>query len=120
MILQSLVDLYERRCASEDPEQRLPEPGWQEKEIAFVVDLSPEGRPIAVHDLRQPQPKGRPRAPQRLVPREHKRTGKIPDEPTEKDAWKAFLLWDNLKYALGVAADDEPKTLKDTATCHGL
>jgi CRISPR-associated protein Csd1 len=120
MILQSLVDLYERRCASEDPEQRLPEPGWQEKEIAFVVDLSPEGQPVAVRDLRQPQPKGRPRAPQRLVPREHKRTGKIPDEATDKDTWKAFLLWDNVKYALGIAADDGPKTVKDTATCHSL
>ena len=120
MILQSLLDLYERRCASEDPEQWLPEPGWQEKEIAFVIDLSQDGRPIAVHDLRQPQPKGRPRAPQRLVPQEHKRPGKIPDEPTENDAWKAFLLWDNPKYALGVAADDDPKTLKDAATCHGL
>jgi CRISPR-associated protein Csd1 len=120
MILQSLVELYERRCASEDPEQRLPEPGWQNKEIAFVVDVSTDGRPLGVHDLRQPQPKGRPRAPQRLVPQEHKRPGKIPDEPTESDAGKAFLLWDNPKYALGIPADDDPKTLKDAATCHGL
>ena len=43
MILQSLVDLYERRRDAEDPDQRLPEPGWQEKEMVFVIVLAPDG-----------------------------------------------------------------------------
>ena len=46
MILQSLVDLYERRRDAEDPDQRLPEPGWQEKEMDLRLSTGPEGRPV--------------------------------------------------------------------------
>jgi CRISPR-associated protein Csd1 len=92
MIVQGLVDLYERLRDDPDPTRRPAEPGWQEKEIAFVVDLAPDGRPLRVLDLRQPQAKGRPRAAVRTVPQEVKRTVKE----------LANLLWDNPEYALGV------------------
>jgi hypothetical protein len=113
VIIQSLVALYERLAESQDPDLRLPEPGWQEREIAFVIDLGPAGQPVNVMPLRQAQPKGRARAPLRLVPQEVKRTGKIPDQATEKDSGKASLFWDNPRYALGLPAGDDTKSARD-------
>ncbi|HUB16097.1 MAG TPA: type I-C CRISPR-associated protein Cas8c/Csd1 [Acetobacteraceae bacterium] len=120
MIIQNLVALYQRLAADEDPERRLPEPGWKETEIAFVIDLDTDGRPVNVVPLRQPQAKGRPRAPLRLVPQEAKRTGKIPDAATEKDCGKASLFWDNPKYALGLVAGNDAKAKRDAQVCHDL
>ena len=120
MIIQRLTSLYERFAGSEDPEQRLPEPGWKEIEIAFVIDLTPDGRATNIVPLRQSQEKGRPRAPLRIVPQEAKRPGKIPDTATEKDCWKASLFWDSPRYALGVASGADAKSLRDAEVCHGL
>ncbi len=120
MIIQSLTTLYERLAASEDPDRRLPEPGWKENEISFVIDLAADGTPVNLVPLRVPQEKGRPRAPMRAVPLEAKRTGKIAEEPEEKDCWKASLFWDNPRYALGIASGDDTKSLRDAAVCHGL
>jgi CRISPR-associated protein Csd1 len=120
MIIQSLTALYDRLAASEDPEQRLPEPGWKENEIAFVIDLDADGIPVNVVALRQPQEKGRPRAPRRVVPQEATRTGKISDIPSEKDCWKASLFWDNPRYALGLASGDDAKSRREAEVSHGL
>jgi CRISPR-associated protein Csd1 len=120
VIIQSLVALYERLAASHDAEQRLPEPGWREAEIAFVITLDREGKPVTVLPLRIPQERGRPRAPLRLVPQEASRTGKIPTQATEADCGKASLFWDNPKYALGLAASDKPKDVQAAEVCHGL
>jgi len=120
MIIQSLVALYQRLAAEEDADRRLPELGWKENEISFVIDLDADGRPVNVVPLRQPQAKGRPRAPLRLVPQEAKRTGKIPDTATEKDCGKASLFWDNPKYALGLVAGSDAKATRDAEVCHCL
>lgn len=128
MIIQSLAALYERLAARPDPDKRLPEPGWQENEIAFRINLDLEGRPVGVLSLRQPQPKGPPRAPPNLVPQEVKRTGKIPDAATEADSGKASLFWDNPKYALGIPDNPKPgdppdkiaKYPRQAEVCHEL
>jgi len=128
MIIQSLAALYERLAASPDPEKRLAEPGWQENEIAFRINLDTDGMPVTVIPLRQPQPKGRPRAPLMLVPQEVKRSGKIPDEATEAESYKASLFWDKPKYALGLPPKPKPnegpeelaKARRQAEVCHGL
>lgn len=118
--IANLVALYERLGASDDPALRLPQPGWQEREIAFVIELDPAGKPVLVLPLRTPQEKGRPRGRMCLVPQEAKRPGKIPDEATEADCGKASLFWDNPKYALGLTAEEDAKAARQAQVCHGL
>ena len=118
--MQALVALYERLSVSKDPKRRLPELGWQEREIAFLVDLDPDGVPIALIALREPQAKGRTRAPLRLVPQEGIRKGRIPNEVTENNCGRASLFWDNPKYALGLPADDDAKSIREAEVCHEL
>lgn len=120
MIIQRLTELYERFAASKDPEQRQPEPGWKESEVAFVIDIALDGTVTDVLALRQPQKKGRPRAPLRAVPQEVKRPGKIAGAATEQDCWKASLFWDSPRYALGIAAGVDAKSRRETEVCHGL
>ena len=119
MIIQSLVALYERLAANDDPTQRLPEPGWKKNEIAFVIDLNDNGLPVNLVPLRLPQQKGRPRAPLRLVPQEAKRTGKIPDVATEENCWQASLFWDSIQWALGIPRMDDAKSRKEAKVRHG-
>jgi CRISPR-associated protein Csd1 len=113
-MIANLVALYERL----GPE--LPRPGWQEREISFVIDLDEGGHVVRTLTLREPQAKGRARAPLRLVPQEARRTGKIPDTATEADCGKASLCWDNPKYALGVTAEDGDKARRQAQVCHAL
>jgi len=120
MILQRLTELYERFAASEDPKQRLPEPGWKENEIAFIVDLAIDGTVTDVRALRQQQAKGRSRAPLRVVPQEAKRPGTIADAAMEQNCWKASLFWDSTRYALGIASGTDAKSRREAGVCHGL
>jgi len=120
MIIQSLTALYERLAASVNPEQRLPEPGWKENEISFVIDLAQDGTPVNVLPLRTPQERGRPRGRPSVVPQEAKRPGKIADKPEEKDCWKASLFWDNPRYALGLPSGEDAKSLREAHVCQGL
>ena len=46
MILQALVDYYERRAADADPARRLPAAGFEDKEIPFVIELDADGRVV--------------------------------------------------------------------------
>lgn len=110
MILQRLVELYERRAAP-DVENPLPEPGWVEQPIAFVVDLAADGAVRAVVDLREGGGKGgSKRAPVRRVP--------APPKRTTNEA--ACLLWDKPEYALGIPDPKFEKELlaKRKATDH--
>ena len=43
MILQALNDYYRRKCDDPDPTQRLPVFGLEQKEIPFLLEISPEG-----------------------------------------------------------------------------
>ncbi|MFO1294237.1 MAG: hypothetical protein U1F07_14380 [Rubrivivax sp.] len=57
MILQALVDYYDRRAASDDPARRLPAFGLVDKEIPFVIELDADGRVVQLRDTRQPDGK---------------------------------------------------------------
>lgn len=92
MILQALVQYYERRCASGDPSRRLPAFGLEHKAIPFVIELDDEGRLLQLRDTRQLDGKQR-RAQTFLVPQGEKKTSGV----------KANLLWDSAEYVIGLA-----------------
>jgi CRISPR-associated protein Csd1 len=94
VILQALVDYYDRRCASSDPARRLPGYGLEEKAIPFVIDLDADGRVRQLRDTRQPDGK-RLRAQTFLVPQGEKKTSGV----------KANLLWDSAEYVIGLARE---------------
>lgn len=94
MILQALVDYYDRRMASADPARRLPALGMEDKEIPFVIELEPDGRVRQLRDTRQLDAK-RMRGQRFLVPQGEKKTSGV----------KANLLWDTAEYAIGLARD---------------
>lgn len=94
MILQALVDYYDRRCASRDPARRLPALGLEDKAIAFVIELEADGRVRQLRDTRQPDGK-RLRAQAFLVPQGEKKTSGV----------RANLLWDSAEYVIGVARE---------------
>ncbi|HOM14913.1 MAG TPA: type I-C CRISPR-associated protein Cas8c/Csd1 [Rubrivivax sp.] len=94
MILHSLVDYYERRAADADPARRLPADGFEDKEIAFVIELDADGRVVQLRDTRQLDGK-RLRAQRFLVPQGEKKTSGV----------KANLLWDSAEYVIGLARE---------------
>lgn len=96
MILQALNDYYERKAA--DPDSGIAPEGFENKEIPFVLVLDTEGRLINIEDTRQTINK-KLRAKSFLVPQGEKRSSGI----------KAYLLWDNLEYVLGIAVKGNPE-----------
>ena len=91
MILQALHAYYERRQRLPDPADRLSQPGLEEKEISFILELAADGRLIGITDTREAQ--GRAKIGKRFqVPQGVKRASGI----------AANLLWDNAEYVLGV------------------
>jgi len=91
VILQALVDYYDRRCASGDPARRLPAFGLEDKLIPFVIELEADGRVRQLRDTRQTDGK-RLRAQSFLVPQGEKKTSGV----------KANLLWDSAEYVIGL------------------
>jgi CRISPR-associated protein Csd1 len=94
VILQALVDYYDRRCASRDPARQLPAYGLEDKAIPFVIELEADGRVRQLRDTRQPDGK-RLRAQTFLVPQGEKKTSGV----------KANLLWDSAEYTIGLARE---------------
>jgi CRISPR-associated protein Csd1 len=99
MILQELVRYYERKGADPDPAQRLPSAGLEDKDIPFVVELSPDGTVVQLRDTRQRDGK-RLRAQSFLVPCGEKKTSGV----------RANLLWDTAAYAIGLARERKSKS----------
>ncbi len=91
MILQALNDYYERKGA--DPESGIAPSGFEYKEIPFVLVLDSDGHLVNIEDTRQ-MVKKKLRARSFLVPQGEKRSSGI----------KAYLLWDNVEYVLGVVS----------------
>lgn len=91
MILQELVRYYDRRSRDPDPARRLPAPGLEDKEIAFVAELLHDGRVNQLRDTRRIEG-GKKRAQSFLVPQGEKKTSGV----------KANLLWDAAEYAIGL------------------
>ena len=100
MILQALHDYYGRKSA--DPESGLAQPGFEWKEIPFIIEIDARGNPIQIEDTRDGEGKRR-RARSFLVPQSVKRAVNI----------AANLLWDNAAYVLGVDTKGKPKRVSD-------
>lgn len=94
MILQALGDYYRRKTSGDEAE--LAPPGFEHKEIPFVLVLDREGRLVQIDDLRSPDGK---RAKRQLVPQGVKRSSGV----------SANLLWDGLEYVLGFDSRGRPE-----------
>ena len=100
MILQALHDYYDRK--SSDPESGLAQPGFEWKEIPFIIEIDAQGNPIQIEDTREGEGKKK-RARSFLVPQGVKKTSGV----------AANLLWDNAAYVLGVDTKRKPKRVED-------
>ncbi len=100
MILQALCEYFDRKEAAG---QGLPPVGFTEKEIPFVIVLTPEGRFVQLRDTREQQDKGKPLARSFIVPKDAGRSG-------AKSYETAYCLWDHYGYVL-----NQPKVSKPGA-----
>lgn len=88
MILQALHEYYQRKAS--DPDSNIAPEGWEWKEIPYLIVIDDQGHFVAIKDTREGEGKAK-RARRFLLPQSVKRTVGI----------KAYLLWDNIEYALG-------------------
>lgn len=97
MILQALKEYYDRKA--EDPDSGIAPPGFEKKELQFLIVIDEEGNFINIEDTRE-------KVGTRLVgktfilPRSKGRSG-------SRSYATTFLLWDHIGYLLGIPADDE-------------
>lgn len=95
MILQALSQYYERKAT--DPESALAPPGFEQKDIPFVIVVDKNGFVLELQDTREGEGKKR-RARSFLVPQGVKKTSGV----------AANLLWDTAEYVLGVDTRGNP------------
>ncbi len=111
MILQALADYYHRKSTQDD--SPIAPPGWETKEIPYVVVISSSGSAVQVESTVEGEGRTK-RAKVQLIPAAVKRSSGI----------KANLLWDNVEYALGVptgkshAPGNEEKARKKVVARH--
>lgn len=93
MILTALYNYYHRKAASSPhqrqshvPESAVAPPGWEYKELPYLVIINARGEFVTIEETREGK-----RARKFLVPKSAKRANNI----------AANLLWDNLEYAFG-------------------
>lgn len=92
MILQALVEYYDRLAA--DPDSDIAPIGWVYKRIGWVVVLNAEGKPKVLKQTYEQ--KGKKREAKRfLVPEDNRSTNSITPR----------LLWDNAVYVFGIVRD---------------
>jgi CRISPR-associated protein Csd1 len=96
MILQRLVEYYERIATDPSASNRLPKPGYSLQKISFCVVLSPDGRLQQFQSLLDAGIK-RAVPRQLLVPGQSKSSG---------SGINPCFLWDNAAYMLGFKLDD--------------
>jgi CRISPR-associated protein Csd1 len=101
MILQALKEYYDRK-----PD--LPRPGFELKEIPFVIILDAQGNPLNVESTYEGEGRER-RAKLRLVPKAEKKSSGV----------RANLLWENPEYALGVVQQAK-KNNRVSAQCEAF
>lgn len=91
MILQALAEYYEQ-LLREHPE-KIAQPGWCSRQIAFMLELSNEGELVNV------------------IPAEDKRgwTKTVPEQAKRTMGVAANLLCDNATYLLGIDAKGKPE-----------
>jgi CRISPR-associated protein Csd1 len=95
MILQALKEYYDRKAALADSD--IAPPGWERKELPFLIVIDQTGTPISIDDTREGEGKKK-RAKTFLIPQAIKRASNI----------AANLLWDNPEYALGLVIKGRP------------
>jgi len=98
MILQSLNDYYNRKCADPDPREHLPDFGFEQKEIPFVLEIKAGGEVMQLIDTRTPNDK------KKLVGRSYR----VPLGVKKTSGVAANLLWDTLEYVTGVDTKGKP------------
>ena len=96
MIIQALKEYYDRK--SMDPESQMAPPGFEWKEIPFIIVLKPDGAPVNINSTFEGEGKKR-RAKRFLIPQAVKKTSGIASN----------LFWDNPEYVLGVALKGKPE-----------
>lgn len=97
MIIQALVEYHDRRAALGGAD--VAPPGFEWKEIPFLLEITPDGALVQIEDTRSQEGKKKPRARKFLVPTAIKRTVKV----------SANLLWDSAEYVLGVVCRSAPE-----------
>ena len=102
MILQALHAYYERRQRLPDPADRLPQPGLEDKEIPFILELAPDGRLIAITDTREIQGK-------KKIPKAYR----VPQGVKRASGVAANLLWDTAEYVLGLDTKGKPERVAE-------
>ncbi len=90
MILQSLVELYERRAKLSDANEQPAPLGFESKEIPFFIEIDRNGRFVQFRDVRQSEGKAR-WAKRWIVPKDAERSSNV----------AAALLWGTAEYVLG-------------------
>ena len=98
MILQSLNAYYRRKCDSPDPAERLPEFGIEQKDIPFLLEITPDGTLVQLLDTRATDARGKKLAQSFRVPQGVKKTSGV----------AANLLWDTVEYVLGIDTRGKP------------
>ena len=99
MILQALVEYYDRKAT--DPDSALAPAGFEWKEIPFVLELTPDGNVEQIIDTREFQGK-KLIARRFLVPQSVKKTSGV----------AANLLWETAEYVLGFDRKGNPERSK--------
>lgn len=85
MILQALYDYYQRKSA--DPDAHMAPPGFEWKEIPFIIEVDAQGTLVQIEDTREGEGKKK-RARAFLVPQGVKKSGNV----------VANLLWESAEY----------------------
>lgn len=99
MILQALVDYYDRMAAN--PDSGIAPLGWSWEKIAWLIELDADGHPIGISSMYEEEEhmdkKGKKTAKRFLVPTAAKRSRNL----------AANLLWDNATYVFGISKEDK-------------
>jgi len=99
MILQALAEYYQRKSDSDD--HSLAPPGFEKKEIPFLIVINSQGKFIDLEDTRSMQ--GKKRVGRELtVPQSVKKSSNI----------EANMLWGSTGYIFGIDTKGKPERLK--------
>ena len=105
MILQALKEYYDRRAS--DPDSAIAPPGFEKKELHFLIVIDDEGNFIGIDDTRE-KVGSKLVGKSFILPRSEGRSG-------SKSYATTFLLWDHIGYLLGLPAEDQ-KSVKQHKT----
>ncbi len=103
MILQALVEYYDRKAT--DPDSALAPAGFEWKEIPFVLELTLDGNVVQIIDTREAPSKTQGKkliARRFLVPQSVKKTSGV----------AANLLWETTEYVFGLDRKNNPERAK--------